>query len=728
MAVKAKVKAASAAAVSVAAKSPKAALKVALKEAKTPQKTKSSKANDSTEHRAAADVIDRVRKSAKLITTSSTAEYFSKNLQQVGFSSPTKAVLTTLKEAMDNSLDACEDAGILPDIKVTIEKLGAGSLKNTDHILIRIEDNGPGIDVEDVPKVFGEYLASSKFGRGRCSRGQQGIGISAATTWAMQTSARGAKITTKMRNQRKALSCIVDMDLKNNKGVIREKEMIEWEQAHGTIVEFLMDGRIQLNGEGGILSYLRGSVLLNPHMTLSYNITDASPTVIERVTDKLPVVPEATEPHPHTMKLGEFISHAKLFGRMKVRLWMKRGFTRMGEKACLDLVKEQKLPASYLEKNIDAMSDTEFKQLFVAVQNLTLPPPPTNSVLSVGEDGLALSIRRLGDIDYFAVLSRKPMIADFKPVQIEVAIARLREKSGESTDSPVQVLRFANRVPLQFDKAACAIVKSLTSVNWRSYGLRQPKDALPVGPFIVAVSVVSPFIKFKNASKETIDGSDELVEEMRRALMQAGQRLSRYLKREFKADELEQRVQHIEQFGPMLVETLARIINAPQARKERATEGLRKILERDTKGIKQDLKQADDRLATYLEEKKQRLSGFFAGIETDEGLQNSGSDVKDSDVDAQGLDDGEVDDGKEGSGKKFTSKTSKKAEKAGKSKAQGKAKEKAEVKAEVKAKSKAEGAPAKKDKAGAKKVRSVAKARKKSATATKTSAKPKKKK
>ena len=111
------------------------------------------------------------------ITSSSTAEYFSKNLQQVGFSSPTKAVLTTLKEAVDNSLDACEDEGILPELYIEIEKVGAGTIKNTDLIRIKIEDNGPGLHIDDVPKVFGEYLASSKFGRGRCSRGQQGIGI-----------------------------------------------------------------------------------------------------------------------------------------------------------------------------------------------------------------------------------------------------------------------------------------------------------------------------------------------------------------------------------------------------------------------------------------------------------------------------------------------------------------------------------------------------------------------
>ena len=137
--------------------------------------------------------------SEKKISSSSTAEYFSKNLQQVGFSSQTKAVLTTLKEAVDNALDACEEHELLPEIKVEIERLGSGSIKNSERIRVMVEDNGPGIDADDLPKVFGEYLASSKFGRGRCTRGQQGIGISAATTWAQMTCAQGAKVISKTK-------------------------------------------------------------------------------------------------------------------------------------------------------------------------------------------------------------------------------------------------------------------------------------------------------------------------------------------------------------------------------------------------------------------------------------------------------------------------------------------------------------------------------------------------
>ncbi|MGZ5279281.1 MAG: ATP-binding protein, partial [Pseudobdellovibrionaceae bacterium] len=167
------------------------------------------------------------------ITKSSTAEYFAKNLQQVGFSSPLKAVLTTLKEAVDNSLDACEQAGILPEIEVQIQKVGVGSSKNTDLIKITVEDNGPGIEQDDLAKVFGEYLASSKFGKGQCSRGQQGIGISAATTWAQLTNAKGAFVLSKTPTMRKAIRGQVDVDIKSNIGILKNKETVEWDRKSG---------------------------------------------------------------------------------------------------------------------------------------------------------------------------------------------------------------------------------------------------------------------------------------------------------------------------------------------------------------------------------------------------------------------------------------------------------------------------------------------------------------
>jgi DNA topoisomerase-6 subunit B len=309
------------------------------------------------------------------------------------------------------------------------------------------------------------------------------------------------------------------------------------------------------------------------------------------------------------MKLGDFISHARLFGKVKMSNWLKQGFSRMNDKSIAELWAEQKLPKAFLDKGVDTLNEKDLTQVYTAIQNAKLMPPSTQSVMSIGEEALSLSIQRLGDVDFFSVVSRKPCICDFKPVQVEVAVARLKERKGEDHDEPVQVLRFANRVPLQFDKAACAIVKAITTVNWRAYGLRQPKDSLPQGPFIVAVSIVSPFIKFKNASKETIDASDELVEEIRRALMQAGQKLSRHINRESRANEHEEKIAHIEQFGPILIDGLIRLTSADEKRREKATEGLRKLLGRDAIESEKALKVAKEQ-SEALDAKRQRIKMF----------------------------------------------------------------------------------------------------------------------
>jgi len=552
-----------------------------------------------------------VAKANRAITKSSTAEYFSKNLQQVGFSSFTKATLTSIKEAVDNSLDACEDAGILPEIYIEVKKLGTGTAKGSDLVSVKVVDNGPGLAIEDVVKVFGQYLASSKFGRGRCSRGQQGIGISAVTTWAQLTHGTGATVITKTAKMRQALKCEVTVDIKKNLGITKSKVPHKWDRETGVSCEFVMDARVQLNGESGLLTYLQGTTLVNPHLNLRYKLLDNEEVIIDRVSTECPKIPDTTSPHPHTMKFGEFIAHSHLYGKAKVRKWLREGFSRVSEAVLKDLVLHG-IKKTWLEKSLSSLTEDQVKEIYKKLQEISLMAPPTKSVMSIGEADLAKSIQRLGEMDFFSVISRKPTICDFKPVLIEVAVARRREK-GDERDTPVTILRFANRVPLQFDKAACAMTKAVENVNWRSYGLTQPKKSLPQGPYIIAISLVSPFIKFKNASKETVDASDELVEEIRRAMQKCGQRLSAHIKREAKAADMERKIQHIEQFAPILVDGLCRITGAKKTRKNKAVEGLNKILGRDSKAAEKELEAAHAKAKTVTKQLADKL-----GVDHDE--------------------------------------------------------------------------------------------------------------
>ena len=538
------------------------------------------------------------------ITKSSTAEYFSKNLQQVGFSSPIKAVLTTLKESVDNSLDACEDSGIAPSIKIRIKKEGPGFSRNTDLISIVVEDNGPGLEEKSIQRVFGEYLASSKFGKGRCSRGQQGIGISAATTWAQLTNARGVHVISKTNKMNQAVSVVVDMDIKNNKGLLKHKKMISIDKEQGLKVEFFIDGRVQLKGEGGLITYLEGTALVNPHLEMEYKLLDQEVRIIPRVSSKIPQIPPSTLPHPHTMKLGEFLQHASLYGRITLKKFLKTAFSRVTDNSLKQMIQEG-IKSQLFNKRLTSIGEQEYKKIFSILHTIPLSNPSTKSVLAVGEEALAESIHRLGEIDFFSVITRKPRICDYKSVVVEVAIARLNNK--DRGDESIQLLRFANRVPLQFDKASCAITKAVESVHWRAYGLSQSKRSLPIGPYVFAVAVTSPFIQFKNASKETIEASEELVEEIRLALMQTGQKLKRHIRKEKNTEDLLRKKQYIEKFAPILIRKIKDITGASKKEMDKGEEGLYAILSKDAAAAEKALGEAQLQLEEMKVKRNQRF-------------------------------------------------------------------------------------------------------------------------
>ena len=540
------------------------------------------------------------------ITKSSAAEYFAKNLQQVGFSSSAKAVLTTLKEAVDNALDACEEAGIAPDLKISVQKRGEGSTAKTDLIAVTVEDNGPGLAEKDIKKVFGEYLSSSKFGQGRCSRGQQGIGISAAATYAWLTNARGVHVISKTKHKKEAVSVIVNMDLKNNKGILKERRLVAIDKKQGLKVEFLIDGRIRLNGEGGLITYLEGTALVNPHLEMEYRLLDRELKTIPRLSRRVPQIPPACLPHPHTMKLGEFLRHAGLFGRINLKSFLTGAFSRISHKS-LQLLLKEGLQPKLLSKSLSSIDEKGFKHIFALLQKTPLSPPSTKSVLVIGEEGLADSIHRLGDIDFFSLNTRKPKICDSRPVVVETAVARLKVKGKE--EEPAQLLRFANRVPLQFDKSACAVTKAVESVNWRAYGLSQPKGSLPTGPFVFAVSVSSPFIKFKNASKETIEAGRGLVEEIRLSLIQAGQKLKKHIRKEKHTEDLFRKKQYIEKFAPILIRKIKDISGAGDKETALAEKGLYAILSKDTAQAEKKLGEARARLEE-MKSKRRQLESF----------------------------------------------------------------------------------------------------------------------
>jgi len=223
----------------------------------------------------------------------SVSEFFAKNRHLLGFDNPRKALLTTVKEAVDNSLDACEEACILPDITIIIEDLQperASSVKQSKY-RITVVDNGPGIVRKQVENIFGRLLYGSKFHRLKMSRGQQGIGISAAGMYGLITTGKPMVIHTKPKSNLPAHHIELAMNTKTNRAEVTEdRETQDFppkrlrditkgtredtflstsDYQTGTSVSIELEGRYQ-RGRGSVDEFLELTAIANPHANIVF--------------------------------------------------------------------------------------------------------------------------------------------------------------------------------------------------------------------------------------------------------------------------------------------------------------------------------------------------------------------------------------------------------------------------------------------------------------------------
>jgi DNA topoisomerase-6 subunit B len=251
----------------------------------------------------------------------SIAEFFDKNKHMLGFDSGARGLVTAVKEAVDNALDATEEADVLPDIYVEIEELD-------DYYRLVVEDNGPGITREQVPKIFGKLLYGSRFGKREQNRGQQGIGISAAVLYSQKTSGKPAKITSKPRGgDARYFELIIDTD--TNEPEIDVDRGTTWERPHGTRIELEMEGNMRARQQ--LHDYIEHTAVVNPHARIELREPGLDePLKFERATDQLPAETAEIKPHPHGVELGTLKKMLAATDSYSVSGFLQEEFTRVG--------------------------------------------------------------------------------------------------------------------------------------------------------------------------------------------------------------------------------------------------------------------------------------------------------------------------------------------------------------------------------------------------------------
>ncbi len=505
----------------------------------------------------------------------SIAEFFEKNRHLLGFDNPRKALLIAVKEAVDNALDACEESRILPEINIELIQLEESRFR------MIIEDNGPGIIKAQIPKIFAKLLYGSKFHKLSSTRGQQGIGISATLLYGQLTTGKPATIISKTGKGKQANKIQLKINTQTNNPDIVSEQEVEWEEKdHGTKIEIDMEGNYT-KGKQSVDEYVKETAIVNPHATIIYTNPEAQQMIFTRVTNDLPSEVREIKPHPYGVELGRLIKMLEMTQAKTLQQFLTTEFVRVGSGTAKEICQNSSLLPNTKPKKV---SRDMAEQLYKGIQQTKIISPPTDCISPIGSEELEKGLRKEINAEFYCSVTRPPSVYRGNPFIIEAALAYGGEQECDKT---IRVMRFANRVPLLYQQGACAITNSIQNTSWRSYGLQQSKNSIPVGPCNLVVHMTSVWVPFTSESKEALAHYPEIIKEIKLAIRECGRKLGMFINKKKRIHAESKKRSYIETYIPHIAEALEELIGIKD--KENVETLLRQILEKQ-RGTLEEIK------------------------------------------------------------------------------------------------------------------------------------------
>ncbi|MGZ9262926.1 MAG: DNA topoisomerase VI subunit B, partial [Candidatus Binatia bacterium] len=340
----------------------------------------------------------------------SVSEFFTKNRHLLGFDSPRKALLTCIKEAVDNALDACEEAGILPEVIVKLEVVSNNGVtpvpSQATRFRVTVIDYGPGIVRQQIPPIFAKLLYGSKFHRLRMSRGQQGIGISAAGMYAQLTTGKPVQIISRTSAKAPAHYFEVQIDTKKNEPRIFENKKIDWENHRGTQVSLEIEGRYQ-KGRASVDEYLEQTAIANPHVKLVYHTPEGEIKQYPRTIDELPPQPREIKPHPYGIEFGMMLKMLHDTKSHSLVGFLASEFSRVSSSLAQDICKTARLSPNAKPRDLHgAAAETFYK----AIQSTKIMAPPSNCISPIGERAILHGLYKQIKGEFYTAVTRPPAV------------------------------------------------------------------------------------------------------------------------------------------------------------------------------------------------------------------------------------------------------------------------------------------------------------------------------
>ncbi|MEW6528847.1 MAG: DNA topoisomerase VI subunit B [Candidatus Micrarchaeota archaeon] len=448
----------------------------------------------------------------------SIAEFFKKNRQMLGFSGKVRTLTTIVHEYVTNSLDACEEHGLLPEIKIELKELENGNIK------IKIQDNGMGIPEKLIGKALGQMLAGTKFARYAQQRGQQGIGASGCTMYALLTT--GRPIYVESRYDKVLMKCTLTIDFKSNAPILNN--IVKEENINGTGLYIEAEfGEVRYDASVyGVYEYLKRTALANPHAQITLIEPNGNNVLFPRSDDKVPPKPKDILPHPLGITTHDLIDFAKREENITISSLLQQSFSRLSA----NKMQEIKALAQWLDfgKKSKNLTWEEADKLVHIFKQIKWVAPTTDSIIPIGKEQIEKAMKNILMPEFVAITERSPKV--FRggiPFLVEVAIAYGGNSGKLNSDGKRagDIMRFANRVPLLFDSGGCALTEAVKNLDWKRYGIKNFDE----NPITVLINFVSVHVPYTGAGKQAVAQDEEILDEIKNAVQEAAREMQRYV-------------------------------------------------------------------------------------------------------------------------------------------------------------------------------------------------------
>ena len=519
------------------------------------------------------------------------SEFFEKNKQMLGFTGKIRSLTIVFHELITNSFDAAEQAGILPEINIDLQRLGK------EHYILRHSDNGPGIPEDFIMEVYCKMFAGSKF-RNIQSRGQQGLGCSGCVLLSQMTTGESAKVVSgyKENGELKGVKMEFRMDVKNNKGTLIYKEPCEVEHT-GVSIELQFKEVSYSLAEQGAFEYIRRTMIGNPHAKITFRDPSGHKYIFKRASDVIPPMPKEVLPHPKGITANELHNMAIHSDKRRFKSLLSSSLSRMSNKRLNEL---QEISGVDLNKRPKSMTWEEAEAIVKAFGKMKFMAPPTDGLIPIGSDQIEKGMKQILKPEFLASITRKPTTYQGGiSFIVEAGIAYGGDCGRQINDQrKAEILRFANRVPLTFDQGSCAITEALKSIDWKRYGIRDLDNA----PITLFVNIISTQIPYLSTGKQSISPEPEIVHEIRQASMKLARKLQKHLRQKRAAKEKKMRSKIFEDFVPVILQEAA---NLGEVEVPEYNEVLSKVTRRsiaDLLGEKIDEEEEEEEIDSLVEE------------------------------------------------------------------------------------------------------------------------------